>query len=433
MPLTTPHDLTHARRAGDEACAERVNVFADLLVAGDAPAAETIVRELMADGVSATVVLARLVHPAMTRIGEQWECSTLTVADEHLAVTIAHHVLAVLYEHLLEAPFDSRGRVLLAAAEGDRHALGLRMVADVLEGAGYRVIYLGADVPNDALLAAVARHRPSIVGLSASLTLVLPAVHRAIAAIAASDPEIHVIVGGAAAAHLGSDGPTLHVIDDVSDVRAIVDAIAPAGDRSTHDEERVGDVEQTYANEVDRHSAFYENAMLRAGDLARLHARRAQEFRVVALRDSLTGLWNRRAFDDRVLDLVGDASGTPLTMLMLDIDRFKQVNDVHGHQVGDHALQQVAECILKALRPTDFAARLGGDEFVVLLPSTSLADATKVAERIRASVERDADPAFTVSIGVKQCDDDVRASILAADTSLYEAKGSGRNAVCAVA
>jgi len=408
MPLTTPHDLTHARRAGDEACAERVDVFADLLVAGDAPAAETIVRELMADGVSATVVLARLVHPAMVRIGEQWECSTLTVADEHLAVTIAHHVLAVLYEHLLEAPFDSRGRVLLAAAEGDRHALGLRMVADVLEGAGYRVIYLGADVPNDALLAAVARHRPSIVGLSASLTLVLPAVHRAIAAIAASDPEIHVIVGGAAAGYLGVDGPTLHVIDDV-------------------------DVEQTYANEVDRHSAFYENAMLRAGDLARLHARRAQEFRVVALRDSLTGLWNRRAFDDRVLDLVGDASGTPLTMLMLDIDRFKQVNDVHGHQVGDHALQQVAECILKALRPTDFAARLGGDEFVVLLPSTSLADATKVAERIRASVERDADPAFTVSIGVKQCDDDVRASILAADTSLYEAKGSGRNAVCAVA
>ncbi len=146
-----------------------------------------------------------------------------------------------------------------------------------------------------------------------------------------------------------------------------------------------------------------------------------------------TGLWNRRAFDDRVLELIGDISMLPLAMLMLDVDSFKEVNDVHGHQVGDAALQQVAKSVEHELRVDDFAARLGGDEFVVLLPSTPLDQATAVAERIRAAIEHEAEPPFTVSIGVMECGDDVRASILAADTSLYRAKGNGRNAVCAVA
>lgn len=421
------------RRRSDKACAERVEDFADRLVEGDGRGAEAIVEQLFAAGAAPDVVLARLVQPAMTRIGEMWECSKVTVADEHLATTIAHQVLATVYERLLVAPIDSRGRVLLAAAEGDHHALGLRMVADILEGAGYQVIYLGADVPTEALLAAVARHRPSIVGLSVTLTSVVPAVDEAIEAIAERSPDVHVIVGGAAADCVKAHRPTLHVISDVTQVRAIVDAIESASGRAPDREQATPSPGLAGPQAPGDHSALYEGAMVRAGELARLHARRAQQFRTVALQDSLTGLWNRRAFDDTVLELVGDGSRMPLTMLMLDVDRFKEVNDVHGHQVGDAALQQVANRIQHELRTGDFAARLGGDEFVVLLPSTALHEATIVAERIRVAVERQADPPFTVSIGVKQCNEDVRASILAADTSLYRAKGSGRNAVCAVA
>ena len=422
------------RRHGDEACAARVEDFSDRLVEGDARGAEAIVEQLLADGAAAEVVLARLVQPAMTRIGELWECAEATVADEHLATTIAHQVIATLYERLLVAPIDSRGRVLLASAENDHHALGLRMAADVLEGGGYQVVYLGADVPTQALLAAVARHRPAVVGLSVTLPSSAPAVDEAVAAIAEHAPNVHVVVGGGAAGHVRARSANLHVVPDVTELRAVVDSIEPAAARAPEHRPVIGPtgLESTRGDDYDR-AALYEGAMARAGDLARLHARRAQQFRTVAFQDALTGLSNRRAFDDRILELVGVPAQLPLAMLMLDIDSFKQVNDVHGHQVGDAALQQTAACIEQELRADDFAARLGGDEFVVLLPSTALDDAIAVAERIRASIEETAQPPFTVSIGVEQCNADIRASILGADTSLYRAKGSGRNTVCTVA
>ncbi len=426
-------DRLPSRRSGDTACAERVEDFANRLVEGDGRGAEEIVEQLLAAGVEPVTVLAQLVQPAMEHVGDKWECAELTVADEHLATTIAHQVLSTVYERLLVAPIDSRGRVLLATAEADHHALGLRMVADVLEGAGYQVIHLGADVPTAALLDAVARHRPSVVGLSATLSTSVPAVDYLVAELAERAPDVHVIVGGDAAGLVRAGRATLHIVSDVTEVRPIVDAIASAAGRAPERTSMVRQDARESAGDVetDRH-ALYEDAVVRAGELTRVHARRARQFQVVSLEDALTGLWNRRAFDDRVLELIGNVSMLPLAMLMLDVDSFKEVNDVYGHQIGDAALQQVAQSIQKELRTGDFAARLGGDEFVVLLPSTPLDQATAVAERIRASIEQSADPPFTVSIGVRQCGDDVRASILDADTSLYNAKGNGRNVVCAV-
>ena len=144
----------------------------------------------------------------MEHVGQLWERAELSVADEHLATTIAHQVLATVYKHLLIAPTDSRGRVLLAAVEGERHVLGLRMVADVLEGAGHQVVLLGADVPTDALLAAVLRHRPAIVGLTATTSCRLPTLERVLSALTERHPALDVLVGGAATVGvLGSSVP----------------------------------------------------------------------------------------------------------------------------------------------------------------------------------------------------------------------------------
>jgi diguanylate cyclase (GGDEF)-like protein len=221
------------------------------------------------------------------------------------------------------------------------------------------------------------------------------------------------------------------VLADVLSVREVLASIAgadePASTAPVPPTRRAGG-----SPPHDRAAAF-EHATARVAELARVHARRAQELRYAALQDSLTWLWNWRAFDNRMFELAGDPSAYPLSMLMLDLDRFKSINDTYGHEVGDAALKLAAECISRELRSDDFAARLGGDEYVVLLPRTPVEEAALVAERVRAGVEERADPAFTVSIGIQGCSDDIRATVLAADTGLYRAKGSGRNAVCVVA
>ncbi|BBH45864.1 sensor domain-containing diguanylate cyclase [Pseudomonas sp. KU43P] len=155
----------------------------------------------------------------------------------------------------------------------------------------------------------------------------------------------------------------------------------------------------------------------------------------VALSDPLTGLANRRAMDATLSDL--DRSNRPYAALALDIDHFKRVNDVHGHDAGDRALQQIAQLIQNASRAIDLACRAGGEEFVLLLPDTSLAAATQVAERIRQSIADtpvDGVGALTISIGVA-CKDAVTVSsadiLKRADEHLYLAKQTGRNRVVA--
>ena len=178
-------------------------------------------------------------------------------------------------------------------------------------------------------------------------------------------------------------------------------------------------------------------------------ARRADELNAQLERmvhtDTLTGLKNRRAFE-----LVIDTEWrrcrreqTPLSLLMIDIDLFKQFNDRHGHPAGDGCLRQVATAIAAELqRPADLAARIGGEEFVLLLPATGQAGASLVAERVRAAVARLAIVhrdsllgGVTVSIGAatRMPSDritDPDTLVDAADQALYCAKNSGRNCVC---
>jgi diguanylate cyclase (GGDEF)-like protein len=160
---------------------------------------------------------------------------------------------------------------------------------------------------------------------------------------------------------------------------------------------------------------------------------------IQSMTDPLTGLLNRRSF----LDLSGKEAtrahrhGSPFSVLMLDIDHFKKINDSHGHPVGDQAIKALAAVCGKALRPHDILARYGGEEFVLTLPQTSADGARIVAERIREAVEAVTVPSdngevrFTVSIGVATygTGEPFDHVVERADQALYVSKQSGRNRV----
>ena len=181
----------------------------------------------------------------------------------------------------------------------------------------------------------------------------------------------------------------------------------------------------------------------------RLLAAANAELLAISSTDRLTGLPNRRSYDDRLSQLwqVAAERSEPLSAVMIDVDHFKRLNDAHGHPYGDRVLQRVSSLLQQALRgEDDFVARFGGEEFIVLLPNADSEAAVKVAERIRVLVEVAGAPALmresfspsdlwsTVSCGVatlRPCEDmEPLHLITQADSALYRAKASGRNQVC---
>lgn len=153
-----------------------------------------------------------------------------------------------------------------------------------------------------------------------------------------------------------------------------------------------------------------------------------------AREDPMTGLPNRRAFDDHLQRLVAaaDRSAQPLSLLLIDVDRFKEVNDSRGHMVGDQVLRAVAGALRASGREADIVARIGGDEFAVLLPSCALEDALPVgaaaADRAAARTARIGAP-VTVSVGAATLPAGARTApelFAAADSALYASKHDGR-------
>ena len=165
------------------------------------------------------------------------------------------------------------------------------------------------------------------------------------------------------------------------------------------------------------------------------------KFRHLAATDRLTGLLNRRGLLERIRQLRARGS-SPLeaSVVMLDLDRFKQVNDHHGHAAGDAALRHVATILGSSARDNDIVARWGGDEFIVVLPDADIQIAARVAERMRANVARQPVPLdheqglrLTVSAGVARgiCGnvEEFATITAAADRALYVAKANGRDRV----
>jgi diguanylate cyclase (GGDEF)-like protein/PAS domain S-box-containing protein len=160
------------------------------------------------------------------------------------------------------------------------------------------------------------------------------------------------------------------------------------------------------------------------------------ELRRLAVTDPVTGVWNRRHGEELLNADLSQAhdQGRSLSLLMLDVDRFKAINDTLGHQAGDGVLVEIARRLVKISRGTDMVARWGGEEFLILLRDCELRDGVSIAEKIRTEI---ADASFTdvctvsVSIGVAQLnrEDDLTSWLARADEALYEAKRSGRNAV----
>lgn len=208
-----------------------------------------------------------------------------------------------------------------------------------------------------------------------------------------------------------------------------------AGDLAT-----LADLAALAEAEIQRRMSWHEHGQLVA-ELARVQAR--------ANIDVLTRCWSREA----ILVLLGQEAehardaGSPLTVIMIDVDHFKSVNDTWGHPVGDEVLLAVADRIRQGIRPGDAVGRLGGDELVVVLPDCPADAALQVAERVRRRVQdtpvgtREGPVAVTMSLGIATLEGAadgrtlggpegaVDALVVAADRALYAAKASGRNAV----
>jgi diguanylate cyclase (GGDEF)-like protein len=171
------------------------------------------------------------------------------------------------------------------------------------------------------------------------------------------------------------------------------------------------------------------------------HARLFQQMQHQALTDGLTGCFNRRFFEiqlERDLHLA-TRMRQPVSLILLDIDHFKRVNDTHGHDAGDAALRILANALREELRGVDTAARYGGEEFAIILPQAGPEGAQVVAERLRSRIERTQVPGvgcITASLGVATFPGDASSRellVTSADRALYQAKRTGRNRVCSTA
>jgi diguanylate cyclase (GGDEF)-like protein len=193
-----------------------------------------------------------------------------------------------------------------------------------------------------------------------------------------------------------------------------------------------------------RRIVFAERRSVEAEERASFEAQRfnrdIEDLRRLAETDPLSGLPNRRSFMQYAADMLKHYKhdGRSFALVMIDIDRFKGVNDTYGHHAGDAVISAVANTLAKEIRPTDKVARFGGEEFLILLRETVEKDALNTAERLRARVESISIPTeghtlkVTISLGVSlslPTDADVHEIIGRADKALYQAKNSGRNRV----
>jgi diguanylate cyclase (GGDEF)-like protein len=396
--------------------------------AGRGPDAERIALTCLAEGVSVATFYEGVVAPAMTGIGASWALGEIKIADEHLASALNFKVMASVYSvSLVNRPTEPRGRVLLAGVEGDRHGVGLRMAGDVLELAGFDVLFLGEDLAAADLVTAVLAHPPDLVALAIPTAAAVPAAAATLAELRRSAPDTPVVLGGLGASGLRCDGDTLRCTTSLGGLTDAVEELMAAGRRTDPEADWPDPHEVPLRPRAIDEDASPEDRLLEiaaeAAEATRAHARIAQAYRRLAHEDPLTGAPNRRAFESRIQDLL--EGGVAASLVLIDLDGFKAVNDRYGHAQGDKVLSRVAAVIGREAEGHGFAARLGGDEFAVVLPRTSIAEAEERAASILAGLR---EVEVTATAGVAPVCRDRRESLIRADLALYRGKerGGGR-------
>lgn len=255
------------------------------------------------------------------------------------------------------------------------------------------------------------------MALAIGLTAALLASALAWMAARRLSEDLYALAAAASAVEAGRPGSNIPAMDSNREVHQLSQALG----RMTH-------------RLLAAREAMEEKVRLRTLELEA--ANRALDLQ--ARTDALTGLLNRRGFESQMAFAVALArrSTRPLSVIAVDVDHFKRVNDTYGHEAGDEVLRRLARTLETRLRGSDVIARLGGEEFVALLPDTDLEGARAIAQTLVTAMAQQQDPVvgtITVSAGVasmRGADDTGAAILRRSDIALYEAKGQGRNRVC---
>ncbi|MCZ8218626.1 MAG: sensor domain-containing diguanylate cyclase [Acidovorax sp.] len=255
------------------------------------------------------------------------------------------------------------------------------------------------------------------MALAIGLTAALLASALAWMAARRLSEDLYALADAASAVEAGHPGSNIPAMDSNREVRQLSQALG----RMTH-------------RLLAAREAMEEKVRLRTLELEA--ANRALDLQ--ARTDALTGLLNRRGFETQMAFALALArrSTRPLSLIAVDVDHFKRVNDTYGHEAGDEVLRRLARTLETRLRGSDVIARLGGEEFVALLPDTDLEGARAIAQTLVTAMAQQQDPVvgtITVSAGVasmRGTDDTGDAILRRGDIALYDAKGQGRNRVC---
>jgi methanogenic corrinoid protein MtbC1 len=200
----------------------------EALQAGSQFEAERVVREALDAGLTKQAIFDDVIAAAMHEVGAKWESGEMSVADEHLATSISYGLLALVSELTRVEERRRDEPIVLCAVQGEQHVMGLRMAADVLEGAGFPVFFLGAGVPTDDLLELLTRKSVSICGLTATMPEAREQLDMTVRLITDLLPQVRVLVGGQAAEGVPYLGPTATRVDDVGAVVEAADGLLQA-------------------------------------------------------------------------------------------------------------------------------------------------------------------------------------------------------------
>jgi MerR family transcriptional regulator, light-induced transcriptional regulator len=212
--------------------AELQRAYADALLSADASAAELLIRDAIDAGLPETAIDDRVIRPALVLVGDLWAEGQITIAEEHLATSISRRVLTLQREAFRVARRRPSQRILLAGAEREQHVVGLEMAASVLQHAGYDVCLLGADLPVAEIPAAVARHRPAVVGLTSATPLTAVNLPAAFEAVERSARGTAILVGGGGVEDRLAAGWDVAVCRHVADAVDQVDALVKRARRN---------------------------------------------------------------------------------------------------------------------------------------------------------------------------------------------------------